>query len=58
LISGIILKAALLSTKQKSSLLRQEFVARTDLNTYQYSPDKMEYSEAKMMLATDWKWGS
>jgi hypothetical protein len=33
-------------------------VARTDLNTYQYSPDKMEYSEAKMMLATDWKWGS
>jgi hypothetical protein len=33
-------------------------VARTDMNTYQYSPDKMEYSEAKMMLATDWKWGS
>ena len=33
-------------------------VARTDLNTYEYSPDKMEYSEAKMMLATDWKWGS
>jgi Capsule assembly protein Wzi len=32
--------------------------ARTDLNTYEYSPDKMEYSEAKMMLATDWKWGS
>ena len=32
--------------------------ARTDLNTYDYSPDKMEYSEAKMMLATDWKWGS
>jgi hypothetical protein len=32
--------------------------ARTDLNTYKYSPDKMEYSEAKMMLATDWKWGS
>jgi hypothetical protein len=33
-------------------------VARTDMNTYEYSPDKMEYSEAKMMLATDWKWGS
>lgn len=32
--------------------------ARTDLNTYNYSPDKMEYSEAKMMLATNWKWGS
>lgn len=32
--------------------------ARTDMNTYEYSPDKMEYSEAKMMLATDWKWGS
>ena len=32
--------------------------ARTDMNTYDYSSDKMEYSEAKMMLATDWKWGS
>ena len=32
--------------------------ARTDLNTYDYSPDKMEYSEAKMMLATNWSWGS
>jgi len=32
--------------------------ARTDLNTYNYSHDKMEYSEAKMMLAADWKWGS
>jgi hypothetical protein len=32
--------------------------ARSDLNTYNYSPDKMEYSEGKMMLATDWKWGS
>jgi len=32
--------------------------ARTDMNTYKYSSDKMEYSEAKMMLATDWKWGS
>ncbi len=32
--------------------------ARTDINTYNYPPDKMEYSEAKMMLATDWKWGS
>ena len=32
--------------------------ARTDMNTYNYSADKMEYSEAKMMLATDWKWGS
>lgn len=32
--------------------------ARSDLNTYKYSPDKMEYSEAKMMLATNWKWGS
>lgn len=32
--------------------------AKTDMNTYNYPPDKMEYSEAKMMLATDWKWGS
>ena len=32
--------------------------ARTDMNTFNYSPDKMEYSETKMMLATDWKWGS
>jgi hypothetical protein len=32
--------------------------ARTNMNTYDYPPDKMEYSEAKMMLATDWKWGS
>lgn len=32
--------------------------ARTDANTVNYSADKMEYSEAKMMLATDWKWGS
>ena len=32
--------------------------ARTDMNTYDYPHDKMEYSEAKMMLATDWKWGS
>jgi hypothetical protein len=32
--------------------------ARTDMNTFDYPPDKMEYSEAKMMLATDWKWGS
>lgn len=33
-------------------------VARTDANFYPYPPDQMEYSEAKMMLATDWKWGS
>jgi len=32
--------------------------ARTDMNTVNYSTNKMEYSEAKMMLATDWKWGS
>ncbi len=32
--------------------------ARTSENYYDYSEDKMEYSEAKMMLATDWKWGS
>ena len=32
--------------------------ARSDLNYYPYSSDKMEYSEAKMMLATNWKWGS
>ena len=31
---------------------------KTDLNTYNYPNDKMEYSEAKMMLATNWKWGS
>jgi len=28
------------------------------MNTINYPHDKMEYSEAKMMLATDWKWGS
>jgi hypothetical protein len=32
--------------------------ARTEMNIYDYPADKMEYSEAKMMLATDWKWGS
>ncbi len=32
--------------------------ARTSENYYHYSTDKMEYSEGKMMLATDWKWGS
>jgi len=32
--------------------------ARTSENYYNYPDDKMEYSEAKMMLATDWKWGS
>ena len=32
--------------------------ARSDLNYYPYPPDKMEYSEAKMMFATNWKWGS
>jgi hypothetical protein len=32
--------------------------ARTDLNTYNYASDKMEYSEAKMMLSTGWNWGS
>ena len=32
--------------------------ARTDLNIYDYPSNKMEYSEAKIMLATDWKWGS
>ncbi|MGB5530030.1 MAG: hypothetical protein WBQ32_08670 [Ignavibacteriaceae bacterium] len=32
--------------------------AKTDMNTVNYSIDKMEYSEAKMMLATDWDWGS
>ena len=33
-------------------------VARTDANFYKYPADQMEYSEARMMLATDWKWGS
>jgi hypothetical protein len=32
--------------------------ARTDLNTVNYSPDKMEYSEVNAVLATDWSWGS
>lgn len=32
--------------------------ARTSENFYGYSEDKMEYSEGKMMLTTDWKWGS
>ena len=33
-------------------------VARTSENYYNYPEDKMEYSEAKMILATDWDWGS
>ena len=44
--------------KMKSFTPETGVNARTDLNTFNYSPDKMEYSEAKMMLATDWKWGS
>jgi hypothetical protein len=32
--------------------------ARTSMNYYNYPSDKMEYSEAKMILATDWSWGS
>ena len=32
--------------------------ARSDRNTINYSADKMEYSEAKAVLATDWSWGS
>jgi len=33
-------------------------VARTSENFYHYPNDKMEYSEGKMMLGTNWKWGS
>lgn len=44
--------------KIKSFTPETGVVARTDANFYEYPPDKMEYSEAKMMLATDWKWGS
>jgi len=44
--------------KTKSFTPETGVVARTDANFYEYPPDKMEYSEAKMMLATDWKWGS
>ena len=44
--------------KTKSFTPETGVIARTDMNTYKYSPDKMEYSEAKMMIATDWKWGS
>lgn len=32
--------------------------ARTDKNIVAYSPNKMEYSEVKAVLATDWSWGS
>ncbi len=32
--------------------------ARTDQNIVNYSSDKMEYSEAKAVIATDWSWGS
>ena len=32
--------------------------ARSDRNTLNYAADKMEYSEAKAVLATDWSWGS
>ena len=32
--------------------------ARSSENFYDYSADKIEYSEGKMMLGTDWKWGS
>jgi hypothetical protein len=48
------------STIDKTKIFTPEtgVVARTDANFYPYPPDQMEYSEAKMMLATDWKWGS
>lgn len=32
--------------------------ARTDKNIYMYPADKTEYSEAKVTLGIDWKWGS
>lgn len=32
--------------------------ARTDENIVAYSHNKMEYSEVKAVLATDWSWGS
>ncbi len=32
--------------------------ARTDKNIVAYSSNKMEYSEVKAVLATDWSWGS
>ncbi len=32
--------------------------AKSSLNAPLYSPDKMEYSESKAVLATDWSWGS
>lgn len=44
--------------KTKSFTSETGVNARTDMNFYNYPSDKMEYSEAKMMLATDWKWGS
>ena len=31
---------------------------RSDETIYEYPSDKIEYSETKGMLATDWKWGS
>lgn len=44
--------------KKKSFTPETGVIARTDANTVNYPVDKMEYSEAKMMLATNWKWGS
>jgi hypothetical protein len=32
--------------------------ARTDYNIYLYPDNKMEYSEAKVSIGIDWKWGS
>lgn len=31
---------------------------RTNENSFNYSPDKTEYSEINAVLATDWSWGS
>lgn len=31
---------------------------RSDANVLNYSPNKIEYSEAKTVIAADWKWGS
>ncbi len=33
-------------------------IAKSDLNNISYSAEKMEYSEAKMTLSTNWSWGN
>jgi len=32
--------------------------AKSDLNAYNYSPNRMEYSDIKATISANWKWGS